>query len=109
MSLAVREEVIRRPCNTLSIGQGPVKGQYVLGHIFLYPSLEEVRHPRVAYLALAGNVARPPSNYPNGMNQSVISPHIRFFGASCHPGDWSQAHQFCLASRSSPPPPLYTA
>jgi len=41
----------------------------------------------VAYLALADNVPRPLSNCPNGMNQSVISPRIRFFGGSCHPVD----------------------
>ena len=61
----------------------------------------------VAYLALADNVPRPPSNCPNGMNQPGISPRIRFFGASCHPGDRSQAHRSCLASRSSPHP-LFT-
>src|SRR5215470_18832297 len=63
--------------------------------------------PRVVYLALADNVPRPPSNCPNGMNQPSISPRIRFFGASCNPGDRSQAHQSCLVSRSSPHP-LFT-
>ena len=42
---------------------------------------------RVAYLTLADNVPRPLSNCPDGMNQPVISPRIRFFGASCHPVD----------------------
>src|SRR5262249_14124997 len=65
------------------------------------------REGQVAYLALADNVPRPPSNCPNGMNQPSISPRIRFFGASCNPGDRSQAHQSCLASRSSPHP-LFT-
>src|SRR5262249_59739225 len=65
------------------------------------------REGQVAYLALADNVPRPPSNCPNGMNQPSISPRIRFFGASCNPGDRSQAHQSCLVSRSSPHP-LFT-
>jgi len=38
----------------------------------------------VAYLALADNVPRPLSNCLNGMNQPVISPRIRFCGASCN-------------------------
>jgi hypothetical protein len=43
----------------------------------------------VAYLALADNVPSPLSNCPNGMNQPVISPRIRFCGASCNPVDRS--------------------
>jgi hypothetical protein len=42
---------------------------------------------RVAYLALADNSPRPLSNCPDDMHQPVISPRIRFLGASCNPVD----------------------
>jgi hypothetical protein len=51
MSSTVRDDVIRRPCDALSIGSGPVEGQYVIGDIFLYPSIEVAWMPPVLLTA----------------------------------------------------------
>jgi hypothetical protein len=45
MSPAVRDEVILRPCDALSIDGGSVIEQYILEDIFLYPSIEEAWIP----------------------------------------------------------------
>ena len=63
----------------------------------------------VAYLALTDNVPGPPSSCPNGMNQLVISPQIRFFGPLATLGTDRKHTNLLLPHERHSPPTLYTA